>query len=201
MSHNLSTVLFDIGGVLIQLDGMPALYSMMPDVTSDQDVHDRWTSSPAVIAYETGKIPAQEFAAQAIKDMDLQTTPEQFMKEFITWPNRTFPGTFELLDALPDSLLVAALSNTNALHWEQITAVGLGGKFEQTYLSHEIGHLKPSEEAFRIALSGIGRAPGEVLFLDDNAANIDTACKLGIQAHQVRSAYEAGIILKQYGVI
>ena len=78
---------------------------------------------------------------------------------------------------------------------------GLPARFDALYLSHEIGCLKPAPEAFRLALDGMALPSGEVLFLDDGAANVDSARALGIQAHLVRGPAEAEAVLQAYGVL
>ena len=79
--------------------------------------------------------------------------------------------------------------------------MGLVDRFHQTYLSHEIGHLKPSDEAFLVALQGMGLPASEVVFFDDGIRNIEAATKLGMSAHLVNSPAEAKRVLEQYLVI
>ncbi len=153
------------------------------------------------MAHETGKISAEEFAVGVVSDLELKISPQEFLADFANWASRPFPGTFELLDALPRRLTIAALSNTSAVHWERIGSLGLAGKFDQTHLSHEIGHMKPNIEPFEIALEALGHPAGEVVFLDDNADNIETALSLGFQAHRVLSAAHAREILSEYGLV
>ena len=69
----------------------------------------------------------------------------------------------------------------SAFHWARIQAMGLAVRFDAIYLSHEIGCLKPAAEAFRLALDGMALPPGEVLFLDDGAVNVEAARDLGIE--------------------
>ena len=47
----------------------------------------------------------------------------------------------------------------------------------------------------------MGLPPGEVLFLDDGAANVEAARELGIEAHLVRGPAEAEAILQGYDVL
>ena len=160
-----------------------------------------WLGSPSVVAHETGKIDVAAFAAGVVADLRLPVTAEYFMEEFCSWPTGLLPGALQLLDEIPDSYQVGALSNTSAVHWDKISTMGIVDRFDHTYLSHEIGFLKPASEAFLVALEGMGLSPSEVLFLDDGARNVDAAIKLGILAHVVRGPEEARRVLRQYHVV
>jgi hypothetical protein len=50
-------------------------------------------SSPAVIAQETGKLSADEFALQVVKDLQIDLSPDAFMTNFATWIVGIFPNT------------------------------------------------------------------------------------------------------------
>ena len=201
MNQSISALLFDINGVLVQLNGRDKLARLLGNNPTPETVHALWASSPSVTAYETGKLSTQAFAEGVVSDLDLNVTPEAFLENFSSWANCLFPGTLALFDGLSDSFLVAALSNTNEVHWENIKALGLAEKFEHIYLSHEIGCLKPSIKAFEIALEGMNLKASDILFLDDSLKNIKTAHSLGFDAHLVKSALEAKQVLKTYGVI
>jgi HAD superfamily hydrolase (TIGR01509 family) len=89
----------------------------------------------------------------------------------------------------------------SALHWNRIKKMGLPERFEATYVSHEIGCLKPSEQAFQIALDGMALPAGMVLFLDDGVDNVRAALTLGMKAHVVKNPEQAKLILESYGVL
>jgi len=107
----------------------------------------------------------------------------------------------ELLDEIPASYRVAALSNTSAVHWDTIAATGLTHRFERAFLSHQIGYLKPSPEAFACALRGLDLPASDVLFIDDSQRNVAAAATLGMHAQLARNAAEARSVLIEYGVI
>jgi len=201
MNNKISGILFDIGGVLVALDGTPSMAKLLGMEPQHDVLHAMWLESPSVVAHETGKIDAATFAAGVVADLGLPVTADYFLQDFCNWPTGLFPGALQLLNEIPDNYSVAALSNTSAVHWNKIQAMGLEKLFDETYLSHQIGYLKPAPEAFLVALEGMGLSPSDVLFLDDSLRNIQAALKLGMHAHVARSPEDARRILSQYGVV
>jgi len=201
MAYKIAGVLFDIGGVLVALDGVPSVAALLGVEADHERLHALWMASPSVVAHETGRIGAAEFAAGVVADLELPVTADMFLQDFCSWPKSLLPGALELLDDIPRTYRVAALSNTCAIHWNSIMAMGLERRFEQTYLSHQIGHMKPANEAFSIALAGMGLRPSEVLFLDDGLRNVDAARTFGMRAHLVKGPEEARTVLEQHGVV
>jgi putative hydrolase of the HAD superfamily len=194
-------ILFDVGGVLIALDGVPTMARLLGLEPSQEVVYQRWMTSAPVIAYETGKIGAEEFAVGVVADLGLAISPEAFLADFCSWPDGLLPGALDMLDAIPRRYRVAALSNTSAVHWERIAATGLKTRFERAFLSHEIGHLKPSPDAFRSALRGLDLPASAVLFLDDRMANVAAAAALGMPAQLARNPAEARSALVDHGIV
>ena len=164
-------------------------------------LHAIWTESPSVAAHETGKIDAAAFAVAVVAELNLPVTADRFLQDFCDWPTGLLPGALQLLDEIPDLYHLAALSNTSAVHWDRIQAMGLVDRFDQTYLSHQIGCMKPAAGAYLVALEGMGLSPSDVLFLDDGLRNIDAAAKLGMHAHVARGPEEARRVLAQYGIV
>ena len=144
---------------------------------------------------------AEAFAAGVVADLGLPATADEFLREFCSWPRGLLPGALRLLSEIPDTYRVAALSNTCAVHWEKIQAMGLLDRFDRLCLSHQIGHLKPAPEAFAIALEGMDLPASEVLFLDDGLRNVEAARSLGMSAHVTRGPEDARRVLVQYGVL
>ena len=194
-------ILFDIGGVLVALDGVPSLAALLRSEEQDETIHDLWMASPSVVAHETGKIEAAEFAARVVVDLRLPVTAECFLQTFRSWPNGPLAGAVELLDEIPAVYRLAALSNMSAAHWETIVAMGLMDRFEQAYLSYETGHLKPAPEAFLFALEGMRLSPSEALFMDDLLPNVEVARALGMHAHLARGPAEARTVLVRHGIL
>ena len=194
-------VLFDAGGVLVALDGVPSLARLLGVEPSHDDLHRRWMSCASVRLYETGKISADNFAAAVIGELGLALSPEAFLLEFNGWLTGPLPGAFELVARIPNRYRVGILSNMSALHWQRIVSMAPLERFDTICVSHEIGFLKPSNQAFLTALSRMALSPGKVLFLDDGAANVDAARELGLKAHVVESPVQAERVLTEHGVL
>jgi putative hydrolase of the HAD superfamily len=78
------------------------------------------------------------------------------------------------------------LSNTNAVHWQQIDVSGhFGHRFDRYFLSYESGLLKPDGASFSQVTTDYGCQPREILFFDDNPVNVDAARQAGIRSARV----------------
>lgn len=148
-----------------------------------------------------GKLTTEQFANEVAKDLKLSITPDAFMENFVTWIVGTFPDTFDLLDAIPNTLKVAALSNISHAHWQEVEATGLTDKIKYLFLSHQIGHLKPSPASFQHAVDGLGFPAEEIIFFDDTIENVHAANAFGLKAHQVLNPTQEKAILNQYKLL
>lgn len=197
----ISAVLFDVGGVLIELNGLPSIAKLLDSNQSLDDIYQHWMAAPSVIGHETGRISTNEFATEVVKDLKLSISPDTFMENFTSWIVGTFPDTFELLNAIPSTIKVGALSNTSDAHWKEVEKTGLTEKIEHLFLSHEIGHLKPSPIAFQAAVDGLSVPAEEIIFFDDVLENVHAANDFGLKAHQVLSPTQAKSILEEYNLL
>ena len=62
------------------------------------------------------------------------------------------PGARELLDELRPRYRLAALSNSNAAHWERLAELGVLDAFELAVGSQQLGVRKPAAEAFGLTV-------------------------------------------------
>lgn len=189
-------MVFDLGGVLVELDGAPPA---MPGSTLEESWA-RWLASPMVRAFESGAIDADAFADRMVSSLAPGMSPERFLDRFMGWPIGPYDGAVDLVEGLPDHIITATLSNSNDLHWPLFMAMGLDEPFEHHFPSHRTGLVKPDAAAFRNVIDGLGFAPAEILFLDDQVANVDAARTCGAQARQVSAVEGARAALIECGV-
>lgn len=194
-------LLFDLGGVLIELTGVAQMIAWT-GIASNEELWRRWLTSPSVRDFETGRVTADEFADALCLEFALPVAAAEFMAEFALWPRHVFPGTHELLGALAARHRLAALSNNNIVHWERISRdMGLGGYFSSSFLSHEIGLIKPDRAVFEHVVDALGSSPERILFLDDNRLNVETAAEVGMVAHRVAGVTETAALLRSLGLL
>ena len=195
-------VLFDVGGVLVELGGLEVFRSWAGGGISDDEIWRRWLASPAVRSFERGEIAAEAFAYDVVAEMDLAVAHEHFLEAFAAWPRRLLPGVEALLGRLRPELRRATLSNTNGLHWPRVMGeMGLAAHFEHHFPSHRTGRIKPDAEAFLHAVQALDCRPGAVLFLDDARPNVEAALAAGLRAEQTVGVAAAARALEAYGLL
>lgn len=194
-------VVFDLGGVLVELGGIESM-RRLSGIESDDELWRRWLTCPWVRRFERGLCSADAFAAGVVSDWALSVSPERYLAEFTAWVVGPLAGADRLVEEVRSRLPVACLSNTNAVHWQAgIATWPLLGLFDHRFLSFEMGMLKPDTDVFTHVVRRLGGDPGRVLFLDDNAVNVDAAEAAGLRAVQVSGVAEARGALVAAGVL
>jgi putative hydrolase of the HAD superfamily len=195
-------VLFDVGGVLVELAGVATILGWVADRWTPAEVWHKWLHSPAVRAFETGRTDATTFAADLLRELELGVAPALFLDSFAGWPTGLYPGTRELIARIPSHVTRALLSNSNALHWPRVEdEFGLRTLFEHRFVSHLTGRIKPDRDAFEHVVSSLGCEAANVFFLDDNLMNVEAAHAVGMQGALVRGIVEAEEALRRASVI
>jgi putative hydrolase of the HAD superfamily len=201
-AHPFDVILFDLGGVLIELAGIDRMLELCGHAFSTDELWARWLASAGVREFVTGRADAAAFGAAMLAEFGLSITAAQFLEEFTIWPKGVFPGSFELLEQLAASYRLACLSNTNALHWPRVCGeMGLERYFQKSFASHRVGMLKPDLEIFQHVTEQLGCPSARILFLDDNQLNVAAARTAGMVARRVAGLAEVRAALVELGVL
>ncbi len=194
-------VLFDLGGVLIELGGVGALQGWA-GINGDAEILEQWLTSPWVRRFESGNCTAVEFSEGVVSEWGLPVSPGRFLEAFRAWPVGPFEGAADLLHAVRRRTRIGCLSNTNVVHWEhQVEQWPILGLFDYRFLSFDLGLVKPDPAVYREVSELLSAPSDRVLFLDDNRLNIEAARSHGFRSEQVRGVAEAGRALIEAGVI
>jgi HAD superfamily hydrolase (TIGR01509 family) len=198
---SVDVVLFDLGGVLIDFGGVAPMRELA-GIESDDELWHRWLTCRWVRTFERGHCSEEDFATGLVSDWGLPVEPRRFLDAFRSWPGGPLPGAETLLRDVQRAVPAGCLSNTNALHWrDQFARWPILDAFDFRFLSFEIGHVKPDQELFEHVAHLLPADPGRVLFLDDNAVNVEGAATAGFSAVHVRGVDEARQALVAMGVI
>lgn len=194
-------VLFDLGGVLLEVGGVAPMRELS-GIGSDEELWARWLGCRWVQQLEAGRCTPDEFAIGVVDDWELPVTPADFLATFGAWVNEPFAGALELVTEAGDAARIGCLSNTNAFQWDaHFGALPLVGAFEFRFLSFELGLVKPDPAIFAAVAAALPAPPGRVLFLDDNAVNVEAAAAFGFESRHVRGVGAARRALVEAGVL
>lgn len=197
----IDVVLFDLGGVLIELGGVAPMRELA-GIENDDELWRRWLECPWVRSYERGECSADEFAQGVVDDWGLTVEPAAFLATFAAWPIGPYPGAEALVANVRESVPVGCLSNTNAGHCDDhFSRWPIFDAFDFRFLSYELGLLKPDRDVFDRVAELLAVPAERVLFLDDNQLNVDGALDAGFVAARARGVAEAEHALVTAGVL
>jgi len=199
--RDIEFVLFDLGGVLIELGGI-IWFQQLTGLGHEDDVWARWLACPWVRRFETGGCSPDEFAEGLVAEWQLDVSPDAFLTSFEAWPIGPFPGAAELLADVGDAVPIGCCSNTNVVHWAyQSREWPMLDLFDHRFLSFELGLVKPDGVMFDAVAGAVSLERDRILFLDDLGLNVDAARRSGFRAERVRGPDECRTALVRHGVL
>ena len=180
----ISTIIFDFGDVFINLD-KPAIERELVKVGVETITADMYQIA---LQYEKGLISTEDFVT-AFTTKYPRISAEQFKKAWneiiLDFPEYRLKFIEKLSTNKSYKLLL--LSNTNALHIEQVIKNMTFSRYErfkkcfdQFYLSHELQLRKPDVSIFKYILDKNQLIAEHCLFIDDTKENTEAAAQLGI---------------------
>lgn len=188
--NDVKNIIFDLGGVIINLDMMRTLTAFRELAGTDDVPQYTYEKQHSLFKeYEVGAISTQQLhegvrqlIGKPVADADIDAAWNAMILDIP-------PERFELLKQLKTRYRIFLLSNTNEIHYDCFnayikTAYGMDGLepyFEQVYYSHLIGMRKPNADIFEHVLNQNGLLAEETLFLDDTPGHLEGAAKLGLQ--------------------
>ena len=192
-------VLFDLGGVLIELGRL----SDLQESTGFLGDRETWRQllEPWICRFEMGECSADEFSTGVVADWGVDITPARWLEILRAWPIGPYPGTADVLLDLQQSVAIGCLSNTNSLHWaDQSARWPMLEIFDHRFLSFELGLRKPDIAIFQAVADRLPYSRDRVLFLDDLAVNVESARSFGFRSEQVRGLDEVVKVLNDSGL-
>lgn len=177
-------LLFDLGNILVRLNSVEGIWADAGVRQALPATDQLWARSQAVADYETGRIQSLPAFYEAIcEEVPITVNYDEFYRIFNQAIGDVFPETHAMLAHLQKQYRLFLLSNTSREHWAICRdMLNLAGYFEKTFLSFEMGIMKPDPAAFQIAIDGIGADPENIWYYDDRIENVSCAVDMGINA-------------------
>jgi HAD superfamily hydrolase (TIGR01509 family) len=199
--REIDLVLFDLGGVLIEPGGVGPMRELS-GLDSDEALWARWLGCRWVQALESGKCTPEAFAAGLVEDWGLAVSAEEFLAQFVAWSQGPYPGAELLVEQVQTTVPVAFLSNMNRCQWEaHYEALALTQGFDFRFLSYELGLVKPDPAVFAVVRARLPVPAERILFLDDNAVNVEAGTAAGFVSRHVRGIDDVRVALAAAGVV
>lgn len=186
-------IIFDLGNVLlpINLDKTYAAFSAYSSL-SKQEIGSIIIDNQLWVPYESGKQSDIEFREFLRSRLDLTISDLEFDEAFSALLLDFQEGVYEWIASLQSTYHLILLSNTSSIHAERFTKVSLGptgenlfSLFHHVYYSYEMGLVKPDQAIYHRVLTEQGFSPSQILFFDDNLANINSAKSIGIDSYLI----------------
>lgn len=135
----------------------------------------------------TGAIADEEWRARTADKIQRTGTAPRAREAVALWTAQLGVVDRQVLSLLgrrdPATQLVLVTNATSRLP-SDLAVLGLTEYFDAIVNSSEVGAQKPSESVFRFALERAGTVSERALFVDDTAAHVAAAERLGLRSHR-----------------
>jgi FMN phosphatase YigB (HAD superfamily) len=180
MANVISTVIFDLGRVMVNID-----FDAFPNALALSTPESRAPYRSAAAAhgrlYETGRLSTEEFIDRLFDVFHGRYTRDHLLFAWNEIIRDDVPGMTGIIERVQARCATAMLSNTSAAHFEKAEReCATVRKITRRFLSFEIGAAKPSPEIYRHVIRELHEDPAQLLFIDDLQENIDAALEAGM---------------------
>lgn len=196
MERTNKAIIFDVGGVLVDLDfeGLfqrlsersPLSVAELKDLFWPERSADGECDSTPLAKATAGRVGADELLELLHARTHFQGDKRELLEIYHTLIATRKEKTLELFRDLAVSHRVAVLSNTNALSWQYVAEILPELHLaSEVFLSYEVGLVKPDTKLFEHVTSRLLNS--ELIFIDDSLDIVERAKHFGWDAIQYQS--------------
>ena len=198
-----TTVIFDLGGVLIEWDPRHMYRQLFDDPDEMESFLTEVTTAEWNARQDAGRPWAEAVELLVAEHPQRRELIEAFHRR---WPEMLageIPGTVDVLaDLRAAGVRLVALSNWSAeLFPVARERFDFLAWFEGIVISGDVGVNKPDRRIFDHLAEQFGIEPAAALFIDDSSANVDAATALGFQTIQFTDAATLRGKLERLGLL
>src|SRR5580765_1821252 len=183
---SMKTVVFDLGGVVVDWDPVSAVAAVVGQERAERFVHGAefdfaaWNQ-----AQDAGRSWADAEAAATASHPDLAEEIAAYRPNFILSLRGLIPGVPQILEALHDrGVRLVVLTNWSAetIHHGPEVFPEVFALFDDIVVSGRESVAKPDPEIFQILAGRLGHPIVGVFYVDDSVRNVEAARAAGMDA-------------------
>jgi 2-haloacid dehalogenase len=201
----MTTAVFDLGGVVVHWDPVPAVASVVGQERAEQFVHGGTFDFAAWNhAQDSGRSWVDAEAAATASHPDLAEEIAAYRPSFARSLWGLVPGTAAILRALHDrGVRLVALTNWSAetIHHGPEVFPEVFALFDDIVVSGAEGVAKPHREIFQILARRLGHPIEGVFYVDDSVVHVDAARRAGMDAVHFTDAATLVTELRERGLL
>ena len=188
---NIKNIIFDLGGVLLNIDYQATIKAFKKLGMEDFDeVFTQAAQHQLFDRLDKGEISPPAFREELRRLSGLKISDDEIDSAWNAMLLDLPAKRLNLLEGVGRNYRTFLLSNTNSIHYPAYMdylsrhyGIGdLSALFDKQYLSFEIGKRKPDTGIFEYVLSDQGLQAGETLFIDDSFQHVEGARRAGLNA-------------------
>ncbi len=191
MKAHIKNIIFDLGGVILNIDYNLTINSFKKlGVSNFEKFFTQASQTRLFDRLDTGHITPAEFRDQLRILSGLELTDQEINDAWNAMLLDMPLQRITMLENVRKHYQTFLLSNTNAIHYPEYNASlqqkfgfsDLSALFNKQYLSYQVGMRKPDVQIFEFVLHENGLNPEETLFIDDTLQHVEGAKKAGLHA-------------------
>ena len=182
-----TAIIFDLGGVLAHVNWDKPFSLFQRACRRPLGDSGQIFEGSLVRSFMRGSLSPEDFHHSFCDNFDLDLNLDEFIS---IWNSPFQPNhdIFPVIQKLEEGHLLAVGSNTDPLHFSYLHHhVETLQRFDNFFLSYEIGVLKPDPRFFHTILDELDISPEECVFIDDRNDNVKSARNLGFTALHFQS--------------
>lgn len=188
--QKLEAIIFDLGGVILNIDyNLTSKAFVKAGVRNFDEMYSQSEADDLFQHLETGKISEDSFFKELNKKAGLDLPANEIENAWNSMLLTFREKSLEFLKKIKPKYKIFLLSNTNHIHLKELKNIyhnkprefSFEKYFDKAYYSCEMGLRKPNADVYNFVLEENDLDPAKTLFVDDSIQNVEAAKLSGLQ--------------------
>ncbi|MEE4312138.1 MAG: HAD family phosphatase [candidate division KSB1 bacterium] len=198
----IQTVIFDLGGVLVEIDSQKFLNNVSREFNVPQETLAHSANGQVHQEFMKGNLTGEQFHSIICQKYNHTVGIDKFINIWNTILIRQSEAVAGIVQELQSQCALALLSNIDPWHYRYCTEnYPVLDLFEDKFLSYEMHLVKPEQEIYLRVVDKLKVQAEECLFIDDLEENISAAKQAGLHAIQFRDVVQLRKDLRKSGLL